>query len=97
MRQYSDGMDDQVKQLRSKAKLLTPILQIGKNGLTQGSIDLIDRELEQRQLIKIKLNKGALPEDASKADRKALAAEIAERTGGRIIEQVGSVIVLYRP
>ena len=59
-------MEKREKNLRSEAKLLTPVLQIGKNGLTQGSIDLIDRELTQRQLIKIKMLKHALPEDATK-------------------------------
>jgi RNA-binding protein len=86
-----------VKQdLRSKAKMLSPILQIGKNGLTQGSIDLIDRELEQKGLIKIKMLKGSLPEDASKADRKDLAQQMADATHSQIIEQVGNIVVLYR-
>jgi RNA-binding protein len=86
-----------VKQdLRSKAKMLSPILQIGKNGLTQGSIDLIDRELEQKGLIKIKMLKGSLPEDASKADRKGLAQQMADATHSQIIEQVGNIVVLYR-
>jgi RNA-binding protein len=84
------------KQLRSEAKGLSPILQIGKNGLTAGSIDLIDRELEQKELIKIKLLKAALPEEAAKTARKALAEEIAEKTGAKVIEQVGNVLVLYR-
>jgi RNA-binding protein len=89
-------MDTQGKALRAKAKLLTPIMQIGKNGLTQGSVDLIDRELEQKHLIKIKLLKGALPEDASKADRRALANEMAKKSKAVLVEQVGSVVVLYR-
>jgi RNA-binding protein len=84
------------KQLRSMAKGLSPILQIGKNGLTQGSIDLIERELEQKELIKIKLLKGALSEEATKADRKAFAQEIAEKTDAKVVEQVGNILVLYR-
>lgn len=89
-------MERRVAQLRAQGRLLTPILQIGKNGLTQGSIDLIDRELEQKHLIKIKLLKGALPEDAKKKDRQALGEEIARQARAQIIEQVGSIIVLYR-
>jgi RNA-binding protein len=89
------GMDKRTKELRAAAKALDPILQIGKNGLTQGSIDLIDRELEQRHLIKIKL-KGALPQGASKSDRDALAQEIARATESQIVEQVGHILVLYR-
>jgi RNA-binding protein len=89
-------MESRLKALRSQAKLLTPILQIGKNGLAQGSIDLIDRELKQRQLIKIKMLKGALPEDASKQDRKELAESIAKATKSHIVELVGSTLVLHR-
>ena len=84
------------QELRARAKFLSPILQIGKNGITDGSIDLIDRELEQKNLIKIKMLKAALPESASKADRKQLAQQMAERTRSEIIEQVGNVVVLYR-
>jgi RNA-binding protein len=88
-------MDKQL--LRGRAQHLAPLLQIGKNGLTQGSIDLIDRELTQRQLIKIKLLKGSLPEDASKADRRQLAEEIAQKTKAQLVEQIGGIVVLYRP
>jgi len=89
-------MEKHEKRLRSEAKFLTPILQIGKNGLTEGSIGLLDRELDQKHLIKVKLLKAALPESASKADRRKMAAEMAERTHAKIVEQVGNVVVLYR-
>jgi RNA-binding protein len=92
----SAGMHKDIKMLRSQAKVLEPIVTVGKNGITQGTIDLIYRELEQRQLIKIKLNKGAVGE-GGKAERKAMAEEIAQKTGAMIIDQIGSVIVLYRP
>jgi len=83
-------------ELRSQGKLLSPILQIGKNGLSDGSIALIDRELEQKGLIKIKFHKTALPDDASKNDRKGLAQAIAAKTQSQVIEQIGNVVVLYR-
>ena len=89
-------MDAKGKELRTKAKALTPILQIGKNGLTQGSIDLINRELDLRQMIKIKLLKGALADDAKKSDRRAMAEEMAKRTRAQLVEQVGSIVVLHR-
>lgn len=89
-------MEKHEKQLRRDAKLLGPILQIGKNGLTQGSIDLIDRELEQKQLVKIRVLKAALPEGAEKADRKKFAAEIAKKTHSQLVEQIGNILVLYR-
>lgn len=89
-------MDAHTKELRSKAKLLVPIVNVGKNGLTQGIIDLINRELTDKQLIKIKMLKGALPEDVKKADRKGLAASIASSVHATVVDQVGSVVVLWR-
>ncbi len=89
-------MEKNAQALRSQAKILTPVLQIGKNGLTQGSIDLIDRELDTKHLIKVKLLSAALPDDANKSDRRALASEMASRTRSRVIEQVGNIVVLYR-
>lgn len=89
-------MDKHLKELRASAKVLDPVLQIGKNGLTDGSIDLIDRELEAKQLIKIKLHKSALSLETARSDRAAIAQEIAARTRSQIVEQVGNVIVLYR-
>lgn len=88
-------MEKRIKELRSKGKALEPIMNIGKNGVTQGTIDLIDRELEQRQLIKIKLNKGAI-EEGGKAERKEIAQEICEKTGATLVELVGNTLVLYR-
>ncbi len=89
-------MESRIKELRSQAKLLVPIVNVGKNGLTQGIIDLIDRELKDKQLIKIKMLKGALPEDVKKADRKSLALGIAEAVRATVVDQVGSVVVLWR-
>lgn len=89
-------MDERILPLRAKAKHLTPVLQIGKNGLQQGNIDLVARELEQRQLIKVKILPSALPAEAKKADRRALAAALAQATRSLLVEQVGNVIVLYK-
>jgi RNA-binding protein len=85
-----------IKELRARAKHLRPVLQVGKNGITQGTLNLVEHELGHKQLIKIKLLKGALPADAKKADRERLAAEIATKSKAMLIEHVGNVVVLYR-
>lgn len=89
-------MDERIKALRAKAKHLSPVLQIGKNGVQAGTVDLISRELDARQLIKVKMLPSALPENASKSDRRAIAQKIAEATHALVVEQVGNIIVLYR-
>ncbi len=77
-------------QLRSKARLLEPILMIGKNGLSPGTIEEVKKQLKEKKLIKIKILKSALRNQ----DRKEFAKELAEKTSSEIIEQVGFVIVL---
>lgn len=81
-----------MKELKAKSKQLKPILSIGKNGLGQGTLDLIDRELEQKELIKIKFLKTAIED----MDKKSFANKIAELTKSELVDQVGNVIVLYR-
>lgn len=81
-----------MKELKAKSKQLKPILSIGKNGLGQGTLDLIDRELEQKELVKIKFLKTAIED----MDKKSFAKKIAELTKSELIDQVGNVIVLYR-
>jgi len=81
------------KELRTKGKQLRPILTIGKNGLSKGTVELLSRELKQKGLIKIKLLEAA----RDGKDKKALAKEICLATKATLIEQVGHVIVLHKP
>ena len=79
-------------QLVKEAKLLEPVLRIGKSGLTEGAINEIKKQLKKKKLIKIKLLKPAL---AGK-NRKEFAKEIAEKTDSELIQQVGFVAVLSK-
>ena len=82
----------QKSSISEKAKLLEPILRIGKSGLTQGVIDEIKIQLKKNKLIKIKLLKSFL----EGKDKKELAKEIAQKTDSELINQVGFVVVLYK-
>ena len=79
-------------QLRSKAKLLEPVIRIGKNGLSEGAVEEIKKQLKKKKLIKIKILKSALISQ----NRKELAKELSEKTNSEIIEQVGLIIVLNK-
>lgn len=79
----------QIKELRAKAKILEPIVRIGKNGLSEASVNEIKKQLARKKLIKIKLLKSA-------EDRKHLAKEIAEKTNSELIEAVGFIVVLFK-
>ena len=41
--------------LRSEANQLQPLIQIGKNGLTESVIELIEEALEAKELIKVSI------------------------------------------
>lgn len=79
-------------ELRRKAMLLEPILRIGKNGLTESTVNEIKKLLNQRKLIKIKLLKSFVKDN----NKKTLAREIAEKTNAELIQQVGFVVVLNK-
>ena len=79
------------RKLLDKAKLLGPLIRIGKSGLTPGTISEIKRQLKAKKMIKIKLMKGELQKD-----RKKVAQELALKTNSLVIQQVGFVVVLYK-
>lgn len=78
--------------LRSKARVLKPIVWIGKNGLNSDVFEEINRQLDKKELIKIKLNKSFIDEK----DKKKIARDIAVKTKSDLISVVGFIILLYR-
>jgi len=81
-----------MKNLKEKSKLLEPIVRIGKNGLTDNMIKEIKKNLVKKKLIKVKFLKGALQDK----NKKEFAMEVAEKTGAKLIDAVGFVVVLYK-
>lgn len=77
-------------QLRGQANTMQPILQIGKNGLSENSIKQIDDALEARELIKITVL------ETSGEDTREIAHEIAHEVNAEVIQVIGSKFVLYR-
>lgn len=76
--------------LKSLANRLSPVLQIGKYGVTDTVIAEIDNLLEARELIKINiLNNSAL-------NPKEVAADICERLRAEFVQSLGNKIVIYR-
>ena len=78
--------------LKRDAAHLTPLLNIGKNGVTDSVIEELLRQLKRNKLVKVKILKSALED----LDRKAIAGELAKRTGSQLVEIRGSSAVLYR-
>ncbi len=80
------------KELVEKAKKLEPVMRIGKNGLTQGVIEEVKKQLMKKKLIKIKFLRHAI----EGTDKKKIGEIVAEKTGAELIHQVGFVVVLYK-
>lgn len=79
--------------LKQKAKKLEPHIRIGKKGLTEEVVKEIANQLKDKEIIKIKLLKPAIKD---KKHKKAMAIELAGKTGSMLIDRVGSVIVLHK-
>lgn len=77
--------------LKARAHALEPIVLVGHEGLTDAVVLEIDRALTAHELIKVRA--GGDDRDA----RRALWDAICERTGAEPVQQVGKVLVLWRP
>ena len=77
--------------LRAQANTLEPIIQIGKEGMSDNLIAQVDDTLDTRELIKIRVHLETAPE----APRE-FANVLAEKLSAEVIQVIGGVIVLYR-
>lgn len=76
--------------LRGLANTIDPVMQIGKEGLTENSLIQINNLFEARELFKINVLK-----NCDYAPRE-LAGLIQEKTGCEIVQCIGLKIVLYK-
>ncbi len=77
--------------LKSLAHELSPMVYIGKAGLTENIIKEIDTNLEIRELVKVKLQEGC------SLDPKEVANEIKDVLGAEFVQAIGKKFTLYRP
>jgi RNA-binding protein len=76
--------------LKARAHALEPSVQVGNAGLTDAVVVEIDRALAARELIKVKIL-------ADRDVREDIAQALCARTESAIVQQVGKVVVLWRP
>ena len=75
--------------LRSLAHHLEPIALIGKDGVTNGAIETVQKVLETRELIKIKFRE-------FKDKKKSLSQQIAKSTESEVVGMIGHTTILFR-
>jgi RNA-binding protein len=78
------------RQLRAIGHKLKPIVTVAGNGLSDNVIAEIDRALNDHELIKIKLAVG------SREARRTVSEAICERTGAKVVQAIGNIILVLR-
>jgi len=68
-----------------------PTVWIGKEGVTAQSISEIAKQLDAREIIKVKILKTALQEEA-----KIIAAQVAEQTESELVDVRGHTFLLFK-
>lgn len=77
--------------LRGMAMKLQPTAQLGKNGITDTFLDMIEDQLDSRELVKITVLRTVDVQPRQVVD------ELADILNAAPVQAVGFKIVLYRP
>jgi RNA-binding protein len=89
MSKLTVGMKRRIKRRLSGEK---PTIWIGKNRVSQELLKEIEKQLDKREMIKIKILKSALQED----EAKQIASRIVEQTDASLVEVRGHTFMLYK-
>ncbi|HEX6088122.1 MAG TPA: ribosome assembly RNA-binding protein YhbY [Thermoanaerobaculia bacterium] len=76
--------------LKGLAHALSPIVRVGKGGVTESVIAETRKSLDSHELIKVRIDV-----DES-AERKSLAERLATETDSHIAGSIGKIAILYR-
>ena len=78
------------RHLRGLGHALSPVVSIGKDGITDGVVDAAKAALLKHELIKVRVQ-GEAP-----VDRKEAASELANRTSSALAQVLGRTFLLYK-
>ena len=81
----------QRRHLRGLGHHLAPVVQIGKEGLSEAFVGAVEQALEDHELIKVKIL------ETASVDRHEVADELAAATRSEVAQVLGYTILLYRP
>ncbi len=80
----------QRRYLRGLGHHLAPVVQIGKDGHTEGVTAALAAALEDHELIKVKIGENV------DEDRRELGEALAAATGADLVQVLGRTLLLYR-
>ncbi len=75
--------------LRSKAQTISPVVMVGRDGLTDGVVQALDKALLDHELVKVRFQD-------FKDSTKTLSAELAEKTSSVLVSTTGFTAVFWR-
>lgn len=78
------------RRLRAEAHALSPVVQVGRQGLSESFVAELDRALLSHELVKVRLR-------GERTERAAELDEVSNRLQCAVVGTVGSVAILYRP
>ena len=81
----------QRRHLRALGHHLSPVLQIGHEGLTDAVVAHANAQLETHELIKVKVG------ESSPLPRHEAAEQLASATGSSLAQVLGRTFLLYKP
>lgn len=79
-----------LRHLRALGHHLDPVVQVGKEGLTDGIVAAVKEQLLAHELVKVKIAQD------SPIDRVAAGAEIADRAGATLVQTLGRTLLFYK-
>ena len=78
------------RRLRAAAHPLSPVVQIGKEGVTPAVVRQVTGALHDHELIKVKIG------SESPEDRFEIAERLSGEPGVQVVQIIGRVVVLYK-
>jgi RNA-binding protein len=76
--------------LRAEAHHLTPLVQVGHQGVTPTVLQSLDDALRARELVKVGLNRNA------ETTIQDAARELAEAIGAEVVQVIGKTATFFR-
>jgi len=80
----------QKKFLRKLGHAISPVIYIGKEGLTESVVAAIDKALLDHELIKVKLI------NTDRISKHEAAEQVPEQTGCLLVQLIGKTLLIYR-
>jgi RNA-binding protein len=76
--------------LRQLGHHIDPIVQVGKDGVTEGLCAALEEALDRHELVKIRLSENV------PGDRHELGETLAEKCSAALVQTIGRIVLLYR-